>query len=255
MRPAPLLRDPNVERARQPALRMRLPGAGTPRPRDAAASSRGHVVGTGCLASTERTHSLHNLQVGGDGAVADARDDEQLPVWETGDDAAAPAVGVRRSRPPLTARIGDVGSGPAPSVCAAGRARPGEAECRCCRSLSPSFRTGRGAPAGQRGPPHERGPSASGVSGSHGKGPSRQTVARVEATLRSSTLRAADRLEQDEAQERPRVRPGGVHGGRSSAARPGLRSAPRTIRGASIASSRTATRPCRSHAEPGPRVA
>src|SRR6266849_1812707 len=88
------------------------------------------------------------------------------------------AVGVRRSKPPLTASMGTFGRGPAPSVAppdGLGQARQ--------KSALPSW-----AAQGPNGPSEPAGSAAradcssapraaGGVSGDHGKGPSRQTVA------------------------------------------------------------------------------
>src|SRR5579862_1065539 len=90
----------------------------------------------------------------------------------------APAVGVRMSKPPLTASIGTSGSGPVPS--GAPPVGPGQPRQKSALPKAaaqgpngPSVPAGRAATAAWK----RAGRAETGVLGSHGNGPSRQTVA------------------------------------------------------------------------------
>src|SRR5258707_1159658 len=91
---------------------------------------------------------------------------------------AAPAVGVRMSKPPLIASIGTLGSGPAPSVAPpAGLGQPRQKSALPNRAAQ--VPNGPNEPAGKAAIAacSSAGRAAGGVSGVHGNGPSWQTVA------------------------------------------------------------------------------
>ncbi len=109
-----------------------------------------------------------------------------FPCGKRATTEAAPSVGVRMSKPPLTASMGTFGSGPAPSVAppaGLGQSRQKSALPNRAAHVpnGPNVPGGRAAIAACS----SAGRSAIGVSGAHGNGPSWQTVAAYSASLSS----------------------------------------------------------------------
>ena len=142
------------------------------------------------LVEHPRAHRIHGTAggVGGDGAVPDAGHDEEVPLREPGRrPTVAPTVGVRMSKPPLTASIGTSGSGPGPN--GASPVGPGQ---RRQKSAFPNPRRPRaerperpGGQRGDRGLQRARAAAPVACRAAHGNGPSRQTVAAYRPALRS----------------------------------------------------------------------
>src|SRR5579885_960023 len=167
----------------------------------------------------------------------------RCPCGKRATTEAAPAVGVRMSKPPLTASIGTFGNGPAPSGSPVGDGQP--TQVAALPSSAAQGPNGPRVPAGSDEIAACRiaGRCATGVSGAHGNGPSRHVVAAYSPELSSTagssfstSCRYASRSSGCVLPARAACMTAG-----SSAARPGLRSASRTTVSTSSPSTRFAT--------------
>ena len=224
-----------------------VPAAGRPGTATTSGFERGQAAGTTAPVIHEWTaRAAQAGEVGGHRAVADARDDERAcpagtgrrPTWR-------PAVGVRMSKPPLTASTGTFGSGPAPSgapPAGLGQPRQKSALPKRCR------------PRAERAAGCRRGSAAIAACSSAGRSAGRSVgrprerpvVAhrrRVEAPSSArSTARPSRRCSGRRARRSGCMLPfrAAFTTAGSSAARPGFRSASRTSESRSTPSTCTA---------------